>query len=882
MLLNLTKFTTGSATIGLGPEFNAATVIDIFKAAEVTISGTQAAAAQLDNNGYPTQSFTGTIGFSWSAASFTAGAYRFVWSSGTKGRWTFLSASGGTAFGTGGSVITSGGNQDIVVDGTGAGYVDINLTGLSVAMVGTGSWGAAGTASTAFMLASNYTAWLSGQVYTTDFIDLLKDLNPKTIRTMGYMLKGNGSQNNTCLWAYATKTTDLSWFGAHIRGALWSGGYGTNGQMTGQDRMTAAPCSAFPGASWTANEMLQAVMVNKPTQLNVSGVVAKTGANAGKCQVTTSSTATMTAGDLVWFVFVNGTTEINGVQTILSVDSGTTFTVDVTFVNAYTSGGVIGTQTITVSGRTGAKFIASDSGVPLYANFDTHNAGDLVTMVYDSVLDRVVLTNGGVYAYVPIAVQCGLANAIKANLHANIPWLADDDYVTNWSTAALNALDTNLFFMPEYGNEVGWSFQFPATQWANQRSLALGLSGNAAHSYYALRVRMVMGLIGTAWSGRTNRLRRILAIQAAGDTTTLSYRMKGQNLAPSGTGTGGLGQGNSVYNTFTGSADYTAKPNRPIDLCESISPANYSGGCQLHFGADIALGTALNAAENAIWYQALVDAWNANDKATVYAMIDADVTNGRTLVNKVLGSGTTFTVVDSGNTPIDKGWTGIHHVSFEVTGGSGYDGVSTSEIYRATSTGTSTFTMTSYTNGQLIGGNINAGTAGTGTMTVGLNDIRTMKWLNSLWYGMSEWLAAQMDGDRPAGMANVRVDQYEGGIELVGAPSASQYDTAGITSPNGTPSSGAAVQVVVDAAILDWKLNGTNTAATFKKYFEQFMGLDPTMKKGYGQFPHHKSPSLLIFMGQSVGTYNLINGEKPSDTKRQFFYGFKNFVGTPS
>jgi hypothetical protein len=186
----------------------------------------------------------------------------------------------------------------------------------------------------------------------------------------------------------------------------------------------------------------------------------------------------------------------------------------------------------------------------------------------------------------------------------------------------------------------------------------------------------------------------------------------------------------------------------------------------------------------------------------------------------------------------------------------------TGALYRISSVPTSTtFTIQAF--GQQnnpAGPNVNAGSAGTGTVSVGwmgghnaTGNVTTMQELCSRYYVFGEWLAAQFDGDRPGGMANLRVEQYEGALELLG-PSAAQCTTLGITGATPAPSIANAIEA--------WKKHPMS-AETIRAYYRQFLGLDPAMPT-YNVQPHSQSPAHLVLqqakfsVGQ--GVWGLVDG----------------------
>lgn len=524
-----------------------------------------------------------------------------------------------------------------------------------------------------------------------------------------------------------------------------------------------------------------------------------------------------------------------------------------TFTNANTST----TVTIDIGGR-GAKTVVKNDG---FATLSTSGAGTnnivagaIGTLTYDSILDKVLWNPGGLQVGIPIEAQAQLANVTRSNLWAVIPPWASDAYVTSWATAVRDALSAALYFYPEYSNEI-WNFAFPQTQWALQRGAAFGFSASSnvqMYGYYGIRVRQIMGnLIPAVWAGRMPWLRRVMAYQAAGDSTTVTYRFNGTQLAPSGVGTG---QGNAAYNTFTGSANWTTFPDRPADVTDVQAFAPYGVGTNMCMGPDF---NCTPTAANAPFFQALVTAWESGDFVTPVQMIDDDIGTGRTLVQNVTASGTTFT------TPLAHGFTsGTTTVVFQVTGGTTYSGVTATKLYLVNSTPTSaTFTVQGYTGGFPSGASVNAGSAGTGTTTVGAALQKNLQNLATTWYQFGETNASLYDAIRnSAGMSLLRVEQYEGNLEPKG-PSAAQCTTMGITGSDCTGS--------VAAAKLAWLFSDRGKLKQ-AAYYNQFMGLDPS-NWTFGQMPHSQTPSHLVLLG--AGDYGFISGSLPTSTPYQTYYG---------
>lgn len=538
------------------------------------------------------------------------------------------------------------------------------------------------------------------------------------------------------------------------------------------------------------------------------------------------------------------------------------------YIGVVTNANTSTTVTINIGSRGAKTVVQNDLSLPSIGQI---TAGSLATFTYDAVLDKVLWNSGGIAASVPIEAQVQLANRTRSNLWTTIPVWANDNYVTQFTTVVRDNLNPVLIFYPEYSNEV-WNPSFPPFQWAYQRATALGLTHVPDYDWYGLRVRQIMGnLIPAVFSGQMSRLRRVNAYQAAGDSTTVTYRFNGGDLNPASNSALCTFLGGTFSGSCSGAPNYSASPNRPIDVVETIAYAPYAQGTNLCLGPD---ATCTPTSANASFYQALVTAWEGGSQSTAIQMIDDDIRTGRTLVQNVTASGTTFT------TPAAHGFVAnTTDIAFQVTGGTTYSGIVTSTLYRVTGTSTAgcpgavvcNFTIQPYVGGFPSGANINAGSAGSGTTTVGASNAYNFVKLASTWYQFGETNAALYDAARPAGMTNLRVEQYEGNLEPKGLSSA-QCTSLGITGSDCTGS--------IAAAILAWK-NDTRARATQKAYFDQFMGYDSAMPPTFGLMSHSKTPSQLVLQqGDSTCTgsdYALLSGCLPNSTPFQTYYGFQDF-----
>jgi hypothetical protein len=236
--------------------------------------------------------------------------------------------------------------------------------------------------------------------------------------------------------------------------------------------------------------------------------------------------------------------------------------------------------TINVGGR-GAKPILATTGLAIEASAITANA--LVSLIYDDLLDGFIYATGGSSSYVPVEMCVALANAVDVPLWFNFPPHVTTSTSSMEATSSVSQIASlicttlNRACHFEYANEI-WNFGFGffASNWALNCGTALGLAGTY-HSFYGYKICVIHPQLVAAWSNRLSEVKMVNAFQAFGATsTTNSYRFQGSELASVANG----GQGNALWVSYTGDANYRSSPNRPIDKCDIMSYATYWSGAQ--------------------------------------------------------------------------------------------------------------------------------------------------------------------------------------------------------------------------------------------------------------------------------------------------------------
>lgn len=626
------------------------------------------------------------------------------------------------------------------------------------------------------------------------------------------------------------------------------------------------------GQIWT-DEFLAAVSGLRPGTIRTMGMVNRGSANFNG-EVRWSYR--ITPNDLTWGLKIPPGAwggAVSGTDTYTAsaaADTPGSWTDGEIFIGYVSNTNTITNPTLNIAGR-GAKTILNNQGLALsVGGSNSIQTTSVAEFMYDGVLDAVLYNRTGMTAAIPIEAHIELANSVGANLWTVVGAWVNDDYVTNWAATVCSSLNSVAYFYPEYSNEV-WNNSFPQTQWAYNRGLAFGFpntNNEPSHGYYGLRVRKIMGdIIPAACSSRMSKVRRTLMFKG-GETYSqvLNYRFKGADLAPVASG----GQGNSTYNTWTGGANYTAKPNRPVDVVEVVGYAPYVTGSNLCLGPDVGCTpTSINAP----FYQALVTAWEGGDSSTALNLIDNDIRRGTTYSasasnSSVTASGTTF------STPDAHGFTTSTDLNFSSTGGSAYSGLVSGMLYRVTSVSSAgcpgsvncNFTIQAYLNGAPGGANINAGSAGSGTTLVGAASGRSIIKLANQWTALWEPIAAAFDADRPSGMAGLRMEWYEGNPEPAGL-SAAQCTSLGIS---GSDCAGS-----IAAALLAYKNDG-RAYTMMQSYIAQFFGADPAVVPTYGLMTHSKAMSNLIL--NCSPDYELIPNCAPATaTPFQTYFGMRDY-----
>lgn len=479
-------------------------------------------------------------------------------------------------------------------------------------------------------------------------------------------------------------------------------------------------------------------------------------------------------------------------------------TVQVQFTNANTLTGASVTLNV---GGTGAKQMSADVFPNAINGAGVVAAGSIWTFNYSSVFNQwigrtttsgpISSSQGGIVVRAPLEQHIAIANAVNCNLWYPICHRMSPSDGTSIANTVLANLNSQLAFYPELSNEV-WNFMFQQTSFVGNMGLLMGLgpaNTTGLMSAYGLLARRMMGAITTAWGGPNSRLRRVMAFQAFGDSGLSGannvQRFKGANLAPSGTGQGGLGLGNATYNTFTGSADYTTSPNRPIDFSDVPAYATYYAGGQLQqFDANYST-TVFGTARNITGITK-----DATGGVLSYGSDPGYSTGYRVNIASVVG----MTQINGANVTLSKLTATTYKMFTDSSLGTGFD---TSAFTAYSSGGTSSqypiiSGLTAWADLFALGGSniatafndldtdIRSGSQYNSSGVLSQNGTQTLLDLSTNIYPAWETIAASYDGvGRPVGTLNLTIECYEG-AQAGNVPSTATCTILGISTTYAT------------------------------------------------------------------------------------------------
>lgn len=434
---------------------------------------------------------------------------------------------------------------------------------------------------------------INGIVFNSDYVAKIQALNLKSFRLFGWMAvvgvnaatfndaAGNGHR-------YMNPLSSLTWAtGNYVSGAV-------GGAISGTDTYTLA---SYPDMPATASGVG-----------GISGSVVTLASGSGFRAGQNITGGTIAAGTFLLPFGTNGTTGVGGAGTYTvnisqSVSGGTSITggyVDGECVHGWvTNTNLTSTPNFNVGTRGAVQLVRQPVDVTfagLGAGNDRIFANSISTFTYNAILNRWIVAGFGITYQVPVEVSIAFCNLLNINPWWCVPHLLTDqgvnDYIAKFSDP-VTGLNPGLTLQVEWSNEPWNSFGQPQTGFTKQAATQLGLPTNDFNSYYALRVRQVMGNIQTQWAASGSKAFVECGIggslfETGGGPAAASVRFDGSKL-------------NSTQSPNYTGPDYTGAGNRPRDKANFLYYAQYwSGSNFANFfnSTDVRQVAALTAADD--------------------------------------------------------------------------------------------------------------------------------------------------------------------------------------------------------------------------------------------------------------------------------------------
>jgi hypothetical protein len=232
----------------------------------------------LDSNGYPNTTLASNLGgIILLPAGMAGNSIQWVAKWPASRNIKFVINNPVNEVSSSGATVTGGTNSVMTVASTGAAgrvvFTLSNYSSTNISFYFPSGFANGGSGELAIVRATDEAAYDAGTYFTPEFIALLQDLNPKTIRPMGWRQTGPGNLCNRVQYGYRTMPSYISWNSAQYPPSAWGG------TVSGTDTYTMGAAPDTPG-SWTDGEIIQGVVTNANTSttptLNVNSRGAKT------------------------------------------------------------------------------------------------------------------------------------------------------------------------------------------------------------------------------------------------------------------------------------------------------------------------------------------------------------------------------------------------------------------------------------------------------------------------------------------------------------------------------------------------------------------------------------------------------------------------------
>ena len=796
-------------------------------------------------NGYP----SGTLTANLSGQCFLPPSYSGSWVF----KWTgTLSATLGSAFtvSVGGGFVSGG-----VISGTNGRVV---LTFNSPPNVISPTFGSGTTQSslTSIVLcrSADESAVDAGSIYNPDFINLIKQENPNSIRPMGLCLnEGDEAMTNT-QYSYRITENSMSWASPQFPPTAWAG------NTSGQDTLTCGSYIDMPG-SWTDKETFQTNTPANTVTISLANPAIVTGTSFTPGQIicfytTGALPSPLTASTPLTDQFSQNPFHY-GAACYFALDSGST-----TRIATTPGGAAISTNGSTQSGT---HSISPITGLAITAVANNGSGKVRLTMPSTATLstNQIVGVNSGWMGVYKITV----IDSTHVDLATTYPFGASSDFVghTEWTASP--------GFTP-VRNSGGTSFAYLSTATINVGSRGAKLIiGNGG-------VTVPTGGIATTGGGADSGVSTWI-YDAALDAVVMapgglycpppvSSLAKLANACNKNIWypTGVLSSSSFVQSQITEAATYL---NSNLTLYVQWSNETWNSqftqyyytwqlGQALGFAYGVAGATQLNYTATGLrtlqCMQAATTAWSNAGRVTakLQRVISAQLVGSTSNFQTYLLNGNDLSAPNnsSPNRPIDNAdvltyanyWQGtLINNQYQGTSGQ-YASMTTAADNYASGVPASITSALNWIDGDF------RGTNGDGTPTGTIN--LSMAAITSYYAGW-ETVAASYDAGR---VTPIKIVCYEGGYDIA-PPTTAQCTTIGI-------STAYAAKV---ATLCTAYLNDTRSSSMIQSAVSAF--------RNTGTYPHNLYPAFLQLEGSGVSTPNewsLLSGDLYS-TPYQTFYG---------
>lgn len=426
-------------------------------------------------------------------------------------------------------------------------------------------------------------------VWNPDFIAALgaSGTNSRIMRSMGNVLNA-GQENVLTSPSYALRTP----LGAISYGSKTFPysqiGVGTL-TLTGVNWAASASYPGQPG-NWVDKEVFQGNFQSAGVSIAVTSA-ANNG--SGLVRLTVADTSSLTTGQVICYTGYNAVGGPGyGLWTITVVDGthidlATSYPAGNASVFATFSGtpGFFTAMTMQIGARTPKPLIGPGS-FPMGAQGINVIAAGIGTCIYDGQLDAVTCSPGGLYTGLSPELSVSLANASNTDLWLNFSSNIDDASVAAISQMVKTNLNSSLKVYLEYGNEP-WNAGFYQYFLYSKKAEAVGAtttptqsSNPGTLSWQGLRSAQIFNTFMANWSGSPLRVNGALNVQFAPGATgngVVANTFNGTLLDPTSKSRLCSYLGGTFSGTCSGATNYSASPNRPIDVTRIVSYAPYAG-----------------------------------------------------------------------------------------------------------------------------------------------------------------------------------------------------------------------------------------------------------------------------------------------------------------